>query len=102
METVQLGKTSPLPPLPRLANLHIIRFKGSRWNAEGAVKWCRMQGYVPKDIGSTSEGVQVVMSPATLFKSGKFVRVKIARDISAIVGERLTAGQRSAMPESRS
>jgi SNF2 family DNA or RNA helicase len=102
MEVVELGKTKPLPPLPRLANLHVIRFKGSRWTAEGAVKWCRMQGYSPKDIATTNEGVQVVMSPATLFKSGKFARVKIARDISAIVGERLTASQRSAMAESHS
>ena len=101
MEVVELGKTKPLPPLPRLANLHVIRFKGTRWTAEGAVKWCRMQGYAPRDIETTNEGVQVVMSPATLFKAGKFTRVKIARDISAIVGERLTAGQRSAMAESR-
>jgi hypothetical protein len=60
-----------------------------------------MQGYVPKDLETTLAGVQVVMSPATLFKPGKFTRVKIARDIDAIIGERLTASQRSALPESR-
>jgi SNF2 family DNA or RNA helicase len=102
MEVLDLGKSKPLPPLPRPANLHAVRFSGARWTAEGAVRWCKMQGYQPRTVEVTVDGVQVIMSPATLFKRGTFQRTKVARDINAITGTRLTAAERSAMPESRS
>jgi len=101
MEVLDLGKAKPLPPLPRPGNLYAIRFTGSRWTPDGAVKWCKMLGYKPRSVEWVVDGVQVVMSPATLFKTGSFERVKVARDVNAITGTRLTAGERSAMPESR-
>jgi SNF2 family DNA or RNA helicase len=101
MEVHQLGRSKPLPPLPRAGNLYAVRFRGDRWTPEGAVRWCKMQGYSPKTAAATIDGIQIEMTPATLFRSGTFTRLKLARDIDAITATRLTAGERSAMPESR-
>ena len=102
MEVLDLGKAKPLPPLPRPANLYSVRFTGGRWTPAGAVKWCKMLGYRPRSVEAVIDGVQVIMSPATLFQTGTFERVKVARDVNAITGTRLTSAERSAMPESRS
>lgn len=100
MEVLDLGKSKPLPPLPRPGNLHAVRFTGERWTPEGAVRWCRMLGYRPRSVENTADGVQVVISPASLFQAGTFDRCRVAKDINAITGTRLTTLDRSAMEES--
>lgn len=60
-----------------------------------------MLGYRPRTVEQTHDGVQVVMTPATLFRAGTFEPCRVAKDIAAITATRLTAAERSAMPESR-
>ena len=90
MEVLNLGRAKPLPPLPRTRDLHAVRFTGSRWTPKGAVRWCRMMGYKPRDMEVLRDGFQIVMSSANMFKDGSFSRVKVAKDIDGIVGKRLT------------
>ena len=101
MEVLKLGNTRPLPPLPRSSQLHAIVFKGDRWTPTSGVKWCHMIGYKPRDAEQRVDGFQLTVAPSALFKSGTFRRVKIAKDIDAIVATRLSASDRSAIEAAR-
>jgi SWI/SNF-related matrix-associated actin-dependent regulator 1 of chromatin subfamily A len=90
MEVHNLGTAKPLPPLPRTKELHAIRFNGTRWTPKGAVRWCRMMGYKPRELETVRDGFQIVMTSANLFRDGTFKRVKVAKDIDGIIGNRLT------------
>ena len=90
MEVHNLGTAKPLPPLPRTKELHAIRFKGARWTPKGAVRWCRMMGYQPRDLETVKDGFQIVMTSANMFRDGSFTRVKVAKDIDGIVGKRMS------------
>ena len=97
VEVVSLGKKRPLPPLPRSSELHAICFKGNRWTPKSGLMWCHMIGYRPRQAEHLADGFQLTVASATLFKQGTFRRVKIAKDIDAIVAARLTSTERSAL-----
>ena len=88
MEAVDLGTTEPLPPLPRPSVVYSIRFRGSRWQPGGALKWVKMMGYRPTSSVPTRNGFELIVNPANAFRSGSFALTRIARDIAICTGER--------------
>jgi hypothetical protein len=49
-----------------------------------------MMGYKPRELETVRDGFQIVMTSANLFRDGTFKRVKVAKDIDGIIGNRLT------------
>ncbi|NDE17481.1 DEAD/DEAH box helicase [bacterium] len=91
MDSVDLGTTEPLPPLPRPSIVHALRFRGTRWTPEGALKWAKMMGYRPKRSQPTKSGFELIVNPANTYKDGSFALTRVARDIAICTGVRVPA-----------
>jgi len=91
MDTVDLGTTEALPPLPRASIVHSIRFRGERWTPEGALRWAKMMGYKPRRSSPTKTGFELIVNSADAFERGKFDLTRIARDIAICTGARAKA-----------
>jgi len=88
-DAVNLGTTEPLPPLPRTSVVYSIRFRGERWEPAGALAWAKMMGYKPKKSVPTRSGFELIVNPASTFKSGSFALTRIAKDIAICTGDRV-------------
>ena len=88
METTDLGRTAPLPPLPRSRDVYCVRFKGDRWNPENALHWCKMLGYRPMRSTPTKAGFEFLLNTPDLFVPGTFTLFRVAQDIAMYAGQR--------------
>lgn len=93
-----LGLGTPLEPLPSPAVTYALVFQPPRWTARAASVWCRMNGYHSKSPGqpvSPKQSLRFVVHPGVMFRPGTFKKVKIARDLYALVGVRLSGENES-------
>jgi SNF2 family DNA or RNA helicase len=80
-----LGK---LPdPLPSPNETHALVFRGSRWSTGSMLTWCKMHGYAAKP--DSVYALRAVVHPMTAFRTGSFRQVPVAKDIFALIGERV-------------
>jgi SNF2 family DNA or RNA helicase len=87
----ELGRTDPLPPLPGPGGTHAIIFSGIRWKKGSAVRWCRMNGYMPISSMDMDTRFKLVINPADLYKPNQFTSFKVCSDVKLLVGKRLSA-----------
>lgn len=98
---VALGLSKPLPPLPPTPNVHQIVFARPRWNERSARVWMAMHGYHYAHLRDQGHAVTVWNHKATQFVPRTFKTVRIAKDISAIVGTRRPESTRRKKRRSR-
>lgn len=85
-----LGRGSPLPPLPKPRCTHALVFSGSRWNERRARRWCKMNGYSPRKTQHLTGRVKFTQLPAHLFVDNQFEVFPVCRDVKIIIGRRLS------------
>lgn len=92
MESTDLGRSEPLPPMPRSRDVYCIRFKGDRWKPENALRWCKMLGYRPSRSTPTKAGFEFMLNTPDLYVPGTFTLFRVAQDIAMYTGTRREAG----------
>lgn len=98
---VSLGLSKPLPPLPPTPNVHQIVFSKPRWNERSAQVWMAMHGYHYAHLRDQGHAITVWNHAVTQFLPGTFRTIRIAKDISAIVGHRRPESTRRKRRRSR-
>ena len=90
-ETVDLGRGTPLPPLPSPSDTHAVVFYGDRWRTASAARWCRMHGYLPSSRVDLVDRFKLVVHPIDVFKPEKFSSIAVCADIRVIRGKKLSS-----------
>lgn len=81
-----------LPPLPNPKQVQSIVFSGNRWTASTAAAWCRMNGYVASKCEVLKGRLRLHANPVGCFHKGEFKKVMVAKDISLVIGKRVSPG----------
>jgi SNF2 family DNA or RNA helicase len=80
--------TRKRPPRPLVKNIVRLVFDGRRWKEQTAESWAHSQGYANKRARLRGDGSVVIeFEEPKLFRRGTFKKVRISRDIWAIVGQ---------------
>jgi hypothetical protein len=88
--TISIKADEDLPPLPNPKQVQSIVFSGNRWTASTAAAWCRMNGYVASKCEVLKGRLRLHSNPVGYFHKGQFTKVVVAKDISLVIGKRVS------------
>ena len=84
-----LGRSKPLPPLPKPRFTYAIIFGRKRWDERTAQAWCRMHGYSPRAIKKLPDRIKIEQLNIQYFQPNQFGSFAVCRDIKIITGRRM-------------